>query len=239
MSIQPNGPARIHETAIVHDSVVMGEGCVIHPFVVIAQGVTLGDGVEVFPGTVIGKPPSGAGATAREPTFQRRTLIGSGCAIGPNSVIYYDVQVGANCLIGDGASIREGCRIGRNVIVSRCVTLNYEAAIGDNTKIMDNTHLTGKIVIGKNVFIGPGVMTANDNDLGRTGYANDLLMAPVIEDDAVIGLGASLLPGVTVGRGSTVAGQSLVAHDVPPGILVMGIPARPRGAAGNRLDRRD
>mgnify|MGYP001627055343 CR=1 FL=1 len=47
----------------------------------------------------------------------------------------------------------------------------------------------------------------------------------VLEDRAMIGAGAVVLPGVTVGEGAQVAANSLVASDVPPNATVAGVPA--------------
>src|SRR5664279_5717442 len=198
---QFSGRLDVHPSAVIADLDAIGDGCVIHPFAVISEGVTLGPGVEVFPGAFIGKAPKGAGALAHEPTYEKHTVIGANCSIGPNSVIYYDVEIGENCLIGDGASIREQCRIGNRVVISRTVTVNFGTVIGDDTKIMDNTHLTGTMTIGRRVFIAPGVITANDNGVGKTGYDAQLIRGATIEDDAAVGIGAGILPGVTIGRG--------------------------------------
>ncbi|MEZ3164018.1 acyltransferase [Halorubrum sp. RMP-47] len=47
----------------------------------------------------------------------------------------------------------------------------------------------------------------------------------VVEEQAMIGAGAVVLPGVTIGEGARVAANSLVAEDVPPGATVAGVPA--------------
>ncbi|WP_144799927.1 acyltransferase [Halorubrum depositum] len=47
----------------------------------------------------------------------------------------------------------------------------------------------------------------------------------VVEEGAMIGAGAVVLPGVTVGEGARVAANSLVAADVPPETTVAGVPA--------------
>jgi len=48
----------------------------------------------------------------------------------------------------------------------------------------------------------------------------------VIEDDVWIGFKATILKGVTIGRGSVIAAGSVVTKDVPPYTLVAGNPAQ-------------
>ncbi len=49
----------------------------------------------------------------------------------------------------------------------------------------------------------------------------------VVGDRAMIGAGAVVLPGVTIGEDAQVAANSLVVEDVPPGETVAGVPAEP------------
>ncbi|MCB5196119.1 DapH/DapD/GlmU-related protein [Deefgea salmonis] len=231
----------IHQTAVISDKAVIGKNvtimpfavigdvtigddCIIHPHVVIADGIVLGNAVEIFPGAFIGKEPKGAGALARQPEFERIVKIGNECSIGPNAVIFYDVAIGNNTLLGDGASIREKCTIGSRCILSRYVTVNYNTKIGDRTKVMDCTHITGNAVIGNDVFISLLVGTTNDNVV-RAGYS-DHVVGPIIEDNVVIGVGASLLPAVVIGEGATIGAGSVVTKNVKQKTLVAGVPAR-------------
>jgi acetyltransferase-like isoleucine patch superfamily enzyme len=216
----------IREFAVIEEGVTIGDGVVIHPHVVIAAGVTLAAGVEVFPGAFLGKEPKGAGATARTPTFERRTSIGANSSIGPHAIIYYDVEIGENTLIGDGASIREQCRIGSRCIISRYVTINYNSTVGDRTKIMDMTHITGNSQLGSDVFCSLGVATANDNAIGAHGYSEEEIKGPTIGDGTMIGEGAILLPAVVIGEGAIVAAGAIVTKDVEARTLVAGGPAR-------------
>ena len=97
----------VGEFAIIRSNVIIGSNVIIHPHVIINPGVILGDGVEIFPGALIGKEPKGAGATARQLKFNKRVFIGANSSIGPHAVIFYDVEIGENTLIGDAVSIRE------------------------------------------------------------------------------------------------------------------------------------
>ncbi len=53
-----------------------------------------------------------------------------------------------------------------------------------------------------------------------------------IEEDAIVGPGAIVLPNVTIGHGSVVAAGSVVTASVPPMTLVQGNPARPVARIG-------
>ena len=56
----------------------------------------------------------------------------------------------------------------------------------------------------------------------------------VIEDNVWVGTRATILPGVTLGRGCVVAAGAVVTRDVPPLVIVGGVPARPIGTRPER-----
>ena len=217
---------RIGEFAVIRPDVVIGENTIIHPNVVINSGVKIGANVEIFPGAYIGKEPKGAGATARTPFFERKVSIGDNCSVGPHAVIFYDVEIGENTLLGDGASIREKCVVGSFCIISRYVTVNYNTKIGNRTKVMDLTHVTGNTIIEDDVFISTMVGMTNDNALGGSGYNEENIIGPKIRKKAMIGAGATLLPSTEIGEGAIVGAGAVVTKNVEPNHVVMGIPAR-------------
>ena len=216
----------IREYAVIREGVEIGSDVVIHPHVVIEPGVTIGARTEIFPGTYIGKETKGAGALARTPEFERRVIIGAECSIGPHSVIFYDVEIGENTLLGNGASIREKCRIGSRCVIASYVTVNYNTVIGDRTKIMDMTHITGNCRIGNDVFVSVSVGTTNDNSMDRLPYDPSRIHGPIIDDGAAIAGGATLIANVRVGKGAIVGAGAVVTRDIPEKVLAMGVPAR-------------
>jgi len=220
------GSAMIGEFAVVHSGAVIGDDAVIHSHVIVEAGVEVGDATEVLPGSHLGRVPKAVGAVAREPTFQERLKIGPGCSIGTNAVIYYGAEIGSETLVGDGASIRELCQVGSHCVIGRHVTLDRAVEIGDQTRVMDKAHLTGEMRIGRDVFISALVVSTNDNSFGKAGYSDDML-GPTVEDEAMIGAGASLLAGVVIGRAAIVGSGAVVTKDVEPESLVLGVPARP------------
>ena len=239
MSIHPtaivSGSAKISDNVTIGPyavvgSAVIGKDSIVHAHAFIGDNVNLGEGVEIFHGAVIGREPKGAGATSRQPTFEKQVEVGDRCSVGPHAVIYYDVSIGPETLIGDGASIREQCRIGSRCLISRHVTLNYNIVIGDRTKVMDLTHLTGNMSIAEDVFISTMVSSTNDNVIS-SGFGEHCL-GPTIERGAIIGAGAVLLPAVRIGANAIVAAGAVVTRDVAPGERVFGAPARPRPESG-------
>jgi len=131
----------------------------------------------------------------------------------------------------------ENITLGRNVYVGHHTILKgyyrNEVRIGDRTWIGQQCfiHGAGGITIGACVGIGPGVkiLTSQHKEAGRhvPVLLSPIETAPVvIEDDGDIGIGAILLPGVTVGKGAVVGAGAVVTNDVPPYAVVIGMPAR-------------
>ncbi|MBE9196310.1 transferase [Synechocystis sp. LEGE 06083] len=212
-------------TTIARD-VSIGNNVIIHPHVIIESGVEIGDNVEIFPFTYLGKTPKSPGMISRKIEFVPKIKISSGCLVGPSAVIYYDVNIDENTLIGDGVSIREKVKIGKSCLISRGVTINYNVVVGDYTKIMDLTHITGNCKIGNSVFISVLVSTTNDNAIGKLEYDESRVCGPVIDDFVAVGASANILPLVHIGKGAVVAAGAVVTKNVPAGKMVAGVPAR-------------
>jgi acetyltransferase-like isoleucine patch superfamily enzyme len=217
----------IGEFSIVRAGAVIGDGVTLLPHVIVDAGVEIGAGTEIQPGSYIGRRPRAAGAVVRKPTYTEQLRIGAGCAIGAHAVVYYDVEIGDDTLLGDHVSIREKTEIGSHCAVGRSTAIDREVRIEDGSVCMFACNLVAKTVVGKGVFLGAHIVTTNDNSLGAEGWNAESVPGISIEDEARIGAGATLLPGVTIGQGALVGAGSVVTRDVAPGTRVMGVPARP------------
>jgi acetyltransferase-like isoleucine patch superfamily enzyme len=146
--------------------------------------------------------------------------------------------LGPDCVLEAGVLVfhPENITLGRNVYVGHNTILKgyykNEMRIGDETWIGQQCflHAAGGLTIGARVGVGPAVkiITSVHAEAGRE---TPVLFSPirtapvVIEDDADIGTGAIILPGVTVGRGAIVGAGAVVTRDVLPYAIVAGVPA--------------
>lgn len=106
-----------------------------------------------------------------------------------------------------------GVKIGKNVEVGYfCIIANVHPNM---VTIEDGAHITARVTI-----------LEHDNAKYYTGRGN-VVSGPVhIKRDAFIGIGAVIMPNVTIGERSIVAPYSFVNKDVPDNVLVAGNPAK-------------
>ncbi len=124
-----------------------------------------------------------------------------------------------NARIEPGCTIREQVEIGDNAVIMMGAVINIGAVIGAGTMIDMGVVLGGRATVGKNCHIGAGTVLA--------GVVEPASAVPVIvEDNVVIGANAVVLEGCRVGEGAVVAAGAVVVSDVPPGVVVAGVPAR-------------
>lgn len=122
-------------------------------------------------------------------------------------------------LITAGIEIHPGARIGRRFFID---------------------HGTG-VVIGETTEIGDNVMLYHQVTLGATGWWKHrgdgrVKRHPTVEDNVTIGVGASVLGPITVGRDSKIGAMALVLESLPPHSVVMAQPARLQIRPGSAME---
>jgi acetyltransferase-like isoleucine patch superfamily enzyme len=108
-------------------------------------------------------------------------------------------------------------------------TIGRDVYIADDLLIVEELAERGNITIGDRVSIAPRVTlvtSSHPNQSRIRGFAPVAQGAIVIEDDAWLGAGCVVLPGVRIGRGAVVGANSVVHQDVPSLHVVAGQPAR-------------
>jgi acetyltransferase-like isoleucine patch superfamily enzyme len=107
--------------------------------------------------------------------------------------------------------------------------IGQDVYIADDLLIVEELADRGNITIGNRVSIAPRVtlVTSSHPNQSRIRAFAPVSQGPiVIEDDAWLGAGCVVLPGVRIGRGAVVGANSVVHQDVPSLHVVAGHPAR-------------
>ncbi|MBN1794159.1 MAG: N-acetyltransferase [Candidatus Omnitrophica bacterium] len=217
----------VGEETVIEESVVIGDNCTISHHVVILRGAQIGDNVTISAGSVIGKYPLRSAISAMTQEKQLKPiLIGDGVLIGANAVLAAGSEIARGVLIGDLASVREETRIGECTIIGRGTTVDNLCIIGSFCKVQSNVYIAAYSTIEDYVFIGPCVVTSNDNFLGRTKERFKHYKGMTMRTGSRIGINASILPGVEIGEDAVVGAGSVVTRDVPARKVAVGIPAR-------------
>ncbi|MDN4010241.1 DapH/DapD/GlmU-related protein [Latilactobacillus sakei] len=103
------------------------------------------------------------------------------------------------------------------------ITFGKEIFINNNVLFVD----LGGITIDAHVLIGPRASLITVNHLENPADRRGLFVKPVhIKQNAWIGAGATILPGVTVGENAIVSANATVTKDVPANMIVAGTPAK-------------
>ncbi|WP_427016619.1 gamma carbonic anhydrase family protein [Pseudarthrobacter sp. P1] len=127
--------------------------------------------------------------------------------LAPNATLIGDVVLGADSSAFYGVVVRADTAAIR---------------VGTGTNLQDNVVLHADpgfpTTVGNGVSVGHGAVVH-----GCT-----------VEDDCLIGMGATVMNGAVIGAGSLVAGGAVVLEGsiIPPGSLVAGVPAKVRRALG-------
>jgi acetyltransferase EpsM len=110
-----------------------------------------------------------------------------------------------SAVIGGGVTVAEGA-----VVFPTCV-LNANARVGTDAIINTGCIVEHDCIIHSNAHLSPGVRLAG---------------TVVVGQGAHIGTGGIVLPGLRIGEDAVVGAGAVVTRDVPPGVTVVGVPAK-------------
>jgi acetyltransferase-like isoleucine patch superfamily enzyme len=213
--------------AVIHEGVRIAEGSRIGAGAVVHEGTQIGERCVVEDGAVLGKRPrlregSSAAAATRE---LQPLVVGSDVTVCAGAVVYAGAHLGERVIVGDQAQVRERATVGPRSVVGRGSAVDFDATVGARVLIQTAVYLTAGSSVEDDVFIGPGVVTSNDDTMGRHPRGAPL-QGPVLRRACRVGAGAVLVPGVVIGEEAFVAAGAVVTKDVADRAVVMGVPAR-------------
>ncbi|CAM6094508.1 unnamed protein product [Calypogeia fissa] len=139
--------------------------------------------------------------------YEKKPEIAKDVFVAPSAAVIGDVKIGKKSSIWYGSVLRGDVN---------SISIGAETNIQDNTLVhVAKTNVSGNIaptIIGSRVTVGH----------------NAVLHACTVEDEVLVGMGATLLDGVVVEKGAIVAAGALVTQNtrVPAGQIWAGSPAK-------------
>ncbi len=146
----------------------------------------------------------------------------------PNDEVFRRVRCWVLMLCG--VKVKKSCRIGKNVYITHYGNLTIGEDTGVGNEVFFDT--VRPITIGKGCNTGfrACYITGTHqlvSDLKNSRPFDEEKSGPIVVKDFVwVGANATILPGVTIGRGAVVAAGALVTADVEDFALVAGVPAK-------------
>lgn len=157
-------------------------------------------------------------------------FVDAGAVIGAGTKIWHFSHVMPGAVIG------ERCNLGQNVVVMP------GTRIGANVKIQNNVSIYEGVTLEDDVFCGPSCVFTNVMNPRSHISRKSEYLPTLVKRGATIGANATIVCGSTVGEYAFIGAGAVVAGDIAPHALVVGVPARRIGwvcQCGERLTVRE
>jgi len=159
-------------------------------------------------------------------------------------VIAENVQLGPEVVIHHPDLVNlYGCSVGAESRIGTFVEIQKGVQIGERCKISSHTFICEGVTIEDGVFVGHSVVFINDVYPGAVSASGELqtesdwsVVPTRVKSQASIGSNATVLCGLTIGKGALVGAGAVVTKDVPDHAIVAGVPARVIGDVRTRRD---
>lgn len=160
---------RIHATALVDPTAVLGVGNVIGPYTVIGAGVSIGDGNWIGSHVVIGAPAEMRGrphAAFGEPDPVGPVVVGSDCFIREFTTIQGPsierTVVEDDCYLMDKVHVAHDNHLCQGVTVAPCVVFAGHVSVGAGANVGVSASVHQWRVIGPSAMVGMGAVVTRD-----------------------------------------------------------------------------
>jgi len=147
--------------------------------------------------------PAGAGYLVgiADPNVRRRLArLLDERGLVPVTVIHPRAIIGPDTTLGTGCLVLGGAHVSSSIRIGNHVQIQYNATVGHDAVLADR------------VTVYPGANVSG---------------SVFLDEDVTVGGNAVVLQGLKVGRGTFVGAGAVVTHDLEPGLVVVGAPARP------------